>query len=206
MSFDSYTSFKASLESYADNDDVAAVSDVLIAAAHARLNRSVRIEEMVVIATAETIGGDAWLGKPPGYRGARRLKATYGNGQVTGLDYTTLANMDDTTDYNQQGRPVVYTVLGDRIRLGPIPNAVITVEIAYYKEVETLSATVTTNAFLTQCPDLLLYACLTEAGIWMRDPEMQAVWENQYANRLAEVIAEVEEGSFPDGALAMVAQ
>jgi len=205
MSFANYADFKVALLSYADNDDVGTVVDTLIDAAHARMNRTVRIEEMVTLATAETVAGSAWLGKPPGYRGARRLKLTYGSGQVLGLDYVPLAKMDDEPAYNAAGVPQVFSVLGDRIRLGPIPNDVLTVEIAYFKEVDTISVTQTTNLFLQRCPDVLLYACLAEAGIWMRDADMEDRWTRQYLSRLAEVTKEYEEGGFPDGQLAMSA-
>lgn len=204
MSFANYSEFVTSLQTFMDNTDANAQTDVFIAMAHARLNRTLRLDDMEVVAEASTVAGDRWVTKPAGYLGMRRLKLNYGSSQVRGLDYVTPGEIDDTPAYNAQGTPAVFTIVNNRIRLGPIPNAVFTLELAYYKAVDTLDATTTTsNAFLTEVPDLLLYACCVEAGVWMRDGEMKQYWQEQYNARMEEVKADDEMGKFPSGQLAM---
>lgn len=203
MSFTNYTTFVAALTSFMDNTDADAQVDTFIDLAHARLNRLVRLDEMETMATASTVGGNRWVTKPTGYMGMRRLKITLGTGRVLGLDYVTPGKMDDTPEYNNQGAPAVFTIVSNRIRLGPIPNGVFELEMAYYANVAVLSGSNTTNIFLAQIPDLLLYACMTEAGIWMRDPEMRTYWSAGFNDRYEETKTNDEMGRFPAGQLAM---
>lgn len=199
---DSYTNFRTAFLSWADNDDVDAQADNMLTLVHARLNRMLKLEEMTTLVTASTTAGSPWVTKPDRYNGMRRLKVNTGT-ETEGLDFLPLGEFDDDISLNAPGRPTNFTILGDRIRLGPIPDGVYTLEMAYWKKQQVLSSIVTTNVFLEQVPDLLLYGCLVEAEPWLRDNEMFVLWEARYKTALQEVMKDTEGEAFPDGQLAM---
>lgn len=202
MSFDTYANFVIEFTSWVDNDDAAAKATSFIELAQSHLNRELKLEDMVVLAEAETAAGDAWLPKPTGFQGMRRLKLGTGD-QTEGLDYVTPAEMDDYSSNNIGGRPRVFTLLGNRIRLGPIPDAAYYVEMAYYRAVTPISTTVASNIFLEQAPKLLLAATLAEAYEWLRDESERAYWAGKRDALIQEHNTDADEGRFPDGQLAM---
>lgn len=202
MSFANYTDFKAAFESWADNDDMLARSDDFIALGHARLNRVLQLPSMLVTATAVTVAGEQWVSKPTDLLSMLRLALNTGSA-TRGLDFTPPADLDDTSCYNQEGVPEVYTFLGDRIRLGPVPNGVYTLTMTYYAKVATLSGAVPSNTFLVSTPDLLLYACLMEVTPWLKDTEMALAWNAKYQQALEEVQSDAEEERFSHGQLQM---
>ena len=199
---DNYANFVTVFQSWADNDDVNAQVDYMLTLVHARLNRLLKLEEQTTLVTASTVAGDAWVAKPDRYNGMRRLKIDTGTSTL-GLDFKPLAEFDDDIGLNSSGKPNSFTVLGDRIRLGPIPDGAYTLEMAYWKKQQVLSSPVTTNVFLEQVPDLLLYGCLVEAEPWLKDNEMFALWEARYQKALTEVAADTAEEAFPSGQLAV---
>jgi hypothetical protein len=61
------------------------------------------------------------------------------------------------------GQPTVYAVTGGYFRLRPIPDAVYSTKMLYYKKDTTLSTGDTTNLWLTHAPEVLI----SETGIKM---------------------------------------
>lgn len=203
MSFSDYEALKAAVIRWADNADVTARVDDFLALCHTRLNRVLRLEEMTTLAYTTTVVSSPWVVKPDGYMGMRRIKIN--DGKTPALDHRTFAFIDGGVDSDQQGRPRVYAVVADRIRLAPVPNAVFELEVAYYERVPTLSPSVTTNVFLTTVSDLLLYGTLIEAEPYLKDHEMWGIWKDMYQRGLADQNADTEAARFPDGALEMQA-
>jgi hypothetical protein len=77
------------------------------------------------------------------------------------------------------GQPVVYTIVGDAIQLGPTPDAVYTVSLDYYQRFAALSTT-PTNWLLTNHPSVYLFAALAEASGYVFNDERIPTWEAKY--------------------------
>ena len=218
-----YDALKAAIIRWVDNDDITidnpGVVDDFIMLAHIRLNRETDLRQAGVFATFETVAGVKWAPLPQLYSRMRRLKITgFDEGDssappspsealartsVNALTYKPPTFMDMTYSANQQGEPTWYCVMGDRFRLAPIPNAVYTLEAYYVQTVPTLSASQTTNVFLTECSDLLLYASLMEGQAYIKDPERLQTFITAYQAGLAALNLSTQEERFPDGDLAM---
>jgi len=78
------------------------------------------------------------------------------------------------------GKPLDYTILANDFQLAPIPDAVYTVKLLYYSAPTFLSDSTSSNAFLANCPDVLLYGSLLEAAPYLMDDARIAVWGSLY--------------------------
>ena len=86
------------------------------------------------------------------------------------------------------GTPEFYGLDGvNKIRLYPMPNAVVPVEIVYIPEIEALSATNQTNWLLEKMPSVYLYGALVAAKEYMQDANYVQVVE-MYKQSVAQLI------------------
>lgn len=215
MSFENYSAFRTALLSWADNPEIAPVLDDVIALAHVRLNRDVHLEENSELAYYQTTVGSPWVIKPQLYNGMRRFKV---NGtldaegvlsdnssgtQTWALTFQPFTRIDDCPGANALGAPKWYAVASDRFRLAPIPDAVYQIEVVYWQTVPTLTSLVTSNVFLEQCSDLLLYAALIEANMFLKNPERADLFRTAYEVGLSNLTDDTESVMFPDGDIAM---
>lgn len=86
----------------------------------------------------------------------------------------------DVMLYNQAGRPIKYSHIGDSFYFGPVPDQTYTVQLAYYKALPVLSSSTTTNWFTDNNPELLLYAALVEALLFLKDDQRAQYWEARF--------------------------
>jgi len=204
MAFADYDALSQAIIRWADNEDVTERVGDFIALCHDRLNRHLRLEDMTVLAYIDTEVGNPWVPKPHRYLGMRRLKIN--DQRPPALTFKPLSRIDDDVGAAQQGRPRWYAVLGDRIRLAPVPEAAFQLETAYYQRVLTLDGTnVTNNVFLEQVSDLLLFGSLLEAESYLKDHEMWGTWVTKYAEIKQDVDVLAEAERFPEGDLAQTA-
>lgn len=78
------------------------------------------------------------------------------------------------------GKPVFFAREGDNVIFGPYPGSSYTVKGRYYKKLDALSDSNTTNWFITNAPDLLRYGALCEAAPYMQNDERIGIWERKY--------------------------
>jgi hypothetical protein len=76
--------------------------------------------------------------------------------------------------------PNFYTIFGDEVRFGPLPDSAYTVELWYYKKLAALSGAV--NSLFTSNPDLYLYGTLAAATPFLKNDARVGLWEAQYAS------------------------
>jgi hypothetical protein len=69
--------------------------------------------------------------------------------------------------------------------VAPFPNAAYTIKLYYYKQLDALSDTNQTNFLTSQAPDLVLFGALAEAAIFLKDTDMESVWERKYMGALS---------------------
>lgn len=119
---------------------------------------------------------------PTRYIQARRIYLN--TSPVTKLDY--LAPMDFWAKYvsTQTGKPRAYTIEGENIVLGPIPDGGYTGKILYYSRFAALSADGDTNWILTGVPGLYLYGTLLEMAILIKDNDDAQKWGALFAETI----------------------
>jgi hypothetical protein len=81
---------------------------------------------------------------------------------------------------DESGLPVFYTVLGDEFEFAPIPDTAYVLEMLYFAKPTPMSDSVSSNVFLANFPDLLLYASLLEAEPYLINDARVATWSDFY--------------------------
>ena len=64
------------------------------------------------------------------------------------------------------------------------PNSATTLQVNYYKKLDTLSDSNTTNTILTNYPELYLYGALAESAPFIMQDERINVWGTLYKEAL----------------------
>lgn len=74
--------------------------------------------------------------------------------------------------------------------VAPSPDAAYPFELAYYARLEPLDSTNQTNWLTFNAPQVLLYACLLEAAIWLKNGDLVAQYQAQYNDQKSAVLQE----------------
>jgi hypothetical protein len=152
--------------------------------AHDRINadcKNIGLEQYVVGAFTE---GDPVITKPARWR--RTLNINYGAGAAFNIrtilklrSYEFLINY--WPDLTELGEPKFYADYGfSHISIVPTPGLAYPFELCYLELPEPLTENNQTNWLTDYAPSLLLYACLLEAVIYLRDDERIAAMNGQY--------------------------
>jgi hypothetical protein len=196
MSFSTYSALQTTIASYLGRTDLTAMIPTFITLAEARLQRELRTRPMLKSATANMVGGDNTIGLPTDFLEMRDL-FTQGNPRMP-VSYMSPSAFTRNARATESGRPVDYSVIGSEMNFAPIPDGNYVLEMLYYAKPTALSDTTTTNVFLVNYPDLLLYGSLAQAEPYLMNDARLATWASLYANTL-ELIATSDDSSEYNG-------
>lgn len=87
------------------------------------------------------------------------------------LDYLTPEQIDQRDMGSSTGKPLAYSIVGDKFQFAPSPDAAYTGEIVYLKKYTAFSSDADTNWLLTNHPFLYLYGSLVKANEFIKDTE-----------------------------------
>ena len=184
MALDTFDNLKTAIASYLNRSDLTANLADFIRLTEARLNRELRVREMVNTDTSiTTVSGTQSYTLPTGY-----LEATTVIFQSD--PYCTLRFISNTDFYNKyndsqsKGKPQFFTIVGTDILLGRAPDSATTLQINFYKTLSALSDSNSTNTILTNYPELYLYGSLAEAAPFIMQDERINTWGNLYKEAL----------------------
>ena len=185
MAITTYSNLKTTIASYLNREDLTAYLGDFISLAESRLNRELRVREMVNIDTStNTVAGTQSYDLPTGYIEATTV--IFQSDPFTTLRF--MANSDFYNRYNESessGTPQYFTVVGTKILLGMQPDSATTLQINYYKKLTALSDSNATNDILTNYPELYLYASLAESSPFLMQDERLQVWAGLYKEALS---------------------
>jgi hypothetical protein len=194
MSITNYTDLKATIASYLARSDLTTQIPDFIQLAETRLRRELRIRQMLKVVTTATVAGDSTVELPSDYLQMRDLHMN--TNPVQTLGYQSPSNFYRNTNAAISGVPVQYTVLAQEFQFAPIPDGVYTLQMIYYATPPYLTTSNTSNVFLANCPDLLLYGALGEAESYlMNDPRLQT-WAALYDRSLTALTVSDDSGEF----------
>jgi hypothetical protein len=178
MALSSYSELKSTVASYLARNDLTAVIPDFIRLAEERLRRDLRIRQMLVVATADTTGGDSTVGLPTDFLEMRDIHVNLN--PVVQLSYKAPNAFYSSGKSTLSGKPTDYTVLAAEFQLAPIPDAAYTLQMLYYAKPALLSDSNASNVFLANCPDALLYAALGEAEPYLMNDARLQTWAALY--------------------------
>jgi hypothetical protein len=178
MAYTNYTDLQASVASYLGRSDLSAVIPDFIRFAELRLARDIRTRKMLKSATANMVAGDERLSLPTDFLEVRNLY-TQGNPRMP-VTYMSPSAFTRDARADESGLPVFYTVLASEFQFAPQPDTAYVLEILYYAQPAVLSGSNSSNVFLANYPDALLYGSLIEAEPYLINDARSGTWATLY--------------------------
>lgn len=201
MAFTSYSDLKTTIANYLARSDLTSVIPDFIRLAEERLRRDLRSRQMLVVATADTVGGDSTVGLPTDFLEMRDIHIN--TNPIASLSYEAPNAFYSNTRATQSGLPTTYTVLASELQFSPIPDGVYTAQMLYYAKPPLLSDSNASNVFLANFPDALLYAALGEAEPYLMNDARLQVWASLYDRAIASISAADQSSEYSGQPMAM---
>ena len=201
MAITTYSDLKTSVANYLARSDLTSQIPDFIQFAEIQLRRELRIRQMLSSATLTTTGGTATVNLPSDFL---ELKNIYVDGDPTWtLTYLTPSTLVRNGRTYEAGKPLYYTILASQVKFGPTPDTTYSVPLLYYAAPAFLSDSNTSNVFLANCPDLLLYGSLAEAEPYLMNDARLATWQAMYDRGLLGLRESDDRGEFSASPLTM---
>ena len=186
MAISPFAELKTATANWLDRSDLTDRIPEFIALAEARFNRILRIRDMETVSTAiSTSAGTREYSLPTGFVQMKEFHLT--TDPLTPLAYITPEMMTRIWAGSGRGKPEVFTIIADNVRLGPNPDAVYTTSMLYYKTFTALSDSATTNDMLTNNPDVYLYGTLLEAEPFIMNDQRVQLWGMAFEKAIGDI-------------------
>lgn len=194
MSFTSYAELQTTIANYLARSDLTTQIPDFIRLAETRLRRDLRIREMLSSTTISTVANDEAVSLPSDFLEARDF-VVVGN-PVQPLSYLSPSLFNRNARSSEIGKPTDYTILSTTFQLAPVPDSVYTLKLLYFAKPEFLSSSNSSNAFLVNCPDLLLYGSLMEAEPYLMNDARLQTWAAMFTRGLASLTVSDQQGQY----------
>ncbi len=205
MALTTYALLKTTIANYLNRTDLTSYLGDFITLTESRLNRELRVREMVnTDTTTTTVAGTQSYSLPSGFLEASAV--IYQSNPYRTLRF--MANGDFYRQYNvtqTSGLPTFFTIVGEKILLGVAPDSAETLQIDFYKTLTPLSESNTTNTILTNYPELYLYGALAESSPFLMQDERLNTWAGLYKEALANANLSSQKGSITSSPMQMSA-
>jgi hypothetical protein len=201
MAITTYSDLQTTIASYLARSDLTAQIPDFIRLAETRLRRDLRIRQMMSAATTSTTGGDATVALPSDFLEVRDLVVQ--TNPVRPVNYISPSVFSRNARVTESGVPLDYTILATEFKFAPVPDTNYTIEIVYYATPPFLTDSNSSNVFLANCPDLLLYAALGEAEPYLMNDARIQVWAAMYDRGLASLNTSDESAQYSGVPLTM---
>jgi len=201
MSFTSYSDLQTTIAGYLARSDLTTQIPDFIRLAETRLRRDLRIRQMLKSVTTSTVAADSTVELPSDFLEVRDLVINGSPPQP--LNYASPSAFSRNTRTWESGKPLDYTVLANDFQLAPVPDAVYTVKMLYFAAPTFLSDTNTSNVFLANTPDVLLYGALLEAEPYLMNDARINTWGTMFDRALASITRSDEQGQYSGVPLAI---
>lgn len=175
-----YSGLKASVASWLKRSDLTSSIPDLVALAEARIARDLRLRAQITFGTLTTTGGVEYVALPSDFLEIENI--TLVSDVDRALTYETPEQLDVRFPRGgTEAKPAAYSILGDRIYFGPVPDAAYTIQFTYYARFTALSADADTNWLLAKHPSVYLFAVLAEAAPFLLDDARAPTFEAKYS-------------------------
>ena len=197
MALTTYSELQAAIADWLDRDDLTTQIQDFITLCESRIARTLRSRAMVKRVTTNM--QTQYILLPADFLEMRNVQLNTSPKQR--LEYVTPEHLDSIYAGNTTGKPRVYTVIGDELQVGPAPDGVYEIEIAYMYKLPPLSSSNTSNWFLEYAPDIYLYGSLIEAEPFTADDERVMLWKQLYDEAVMRLNDQEERGRYSGSAL-----
>jgi hypothetical protein len=181
----SYDSLVADIINYSERTDADFVATIPTIISLAENSIAAELKALLQLNVVETTLAQlqSVLNKPARWRKTVSMKI---NGEpilLRSQDYVAQMQAESAN-----GKPLYYSDYDySNWNFAPIPDQQYPVEIIYYSLVQPLDTTNQQNLFTATVPQLMLYACMYHAQIFLKALDKIAVWKGYYQDALASI-------------------
>ncbi len=185
MSIATFSELSTAVANYLARSDLTDQIPDFIRFAELRLRRELRIRQMLKSVTTTTTSGDGTVEIPSDFLEARDFYVTGNPPQP--LSFLSPSVFIRNTDSHVRGKPLnVYTL-----------------QLLYYSAPTFLSSGNSSNAFMANAPDALLYAALLEAEPYIMNDARIQTWATMYQRAIDTLTRSDETAQYSGVPLAM---
>lgn len=201
MSIATYSELKTAVANYLARTDLTDQISDFIRFAELRLRRELRIRQMLKSVTTATVGGISTVALPSDFIEIRDLILL--TNPVQPLTYSSPSIFSRNARVTEGGKPLDYTILASEFQLAAVPDSAYTVKMLYYAAPEFLSDTNSSNAFIANAPDAMLYASLIEAEPYLMNDQRVNTWGSMYDRAISTLTKSDESAQYSGVPLSM---
>ena len=177
-----YDWLKASVLSWSHRKDLAPQVPDFVIMAEERMSADIEARGIDAVFQIETVTGEPSILLPPEVVTVRSI----GVPKERPLDFLAPEAFNSRYGDGQSSTPRNYTIIGDLVFLGPIPDAEYDLQISARMTVPPLAdASGGVNWLIARNPSLYLAATMVEAMVFVRDDDGLALWNGKYQTALA---------------------
>lgn len=194
MALGTYAQLKSSVEVWSKRQDVKDKIDDFIDLCETEIYSSsiepLRVRSMVQLETSATSTSVRTLALPTGFLETRKFDLTVSN-QRYNIEYLT-----PSAQFIREGTgsPRNYTIT-DQIEFDIVPDLAYVTNHSYYGKLAALSDSNTTNAILTDYPNVYLYGSLMVLYQWAENAEEYAKYQNLFIQAISGANTQDEQGN-----------
>lgn len=96
----------------------------------------------------------------------------------------------------QVGVPAHAAIVDGKARYAPVPNGTFTTQMTYWRKVDVLSGSNTTNWLLEDHPDIYIYGALVHTAPYLKDDPRLQVWSSLLEKGISELDQATEDEMF----------
>ena len=190
-----YASLTQDIQDFAENDDSEFTGEIdgFILRAEEKLFREAAFLPVFRAENTGTLSAStATLTMPSGKRTIRSFSITVSSSEVFLQQRTDTYLQDMYPNSSTTGQPKYYAEKdASTLLLGPTPNSNYAYTIRARELPTGLSSGNTTTWLSNNVEDVLLYACMIEASLFLKHPDAVAGWTAQYAQGLQSLQGEM---------------
>jgi hypothetical protein len=201
MAISTYSDLKTAVADYLARSDLTSKIPDFITFAENRLRRDLRIRQMLKLVNAAMTANDSTLSLPSDFLEMRDIHLN--TTPNSALEYLSPNIFYRNADATNTGIPKRYTLLASDFQFAPIPDSAYNVRMLYYAAPAYLSDSNTSNVFLANCADALLYASLGEAEPYIMNDERLNTWAALYQRAIDTINASDDRGEYAGVPLTM---
>lgn len=199
MAIATYSDLQTAIADFLARTDLTAQIPDFIKLAESRMSRELETRSQEKRVQAVLTSGNEYISLPVDLRETREVKLN--TSPLTVLQYKSPSQLDSDFSTSGQGKPLAYSVVGDELKLRPVPDTAYTAEIIYIGDITPLSSTNTTNNILTRHPDAYLSGSLVEAYTYLMDEQRAQVYDQKFSRCIEEIRKDEQRAHYGTGTL-----
>lgn len=199
MAIATYSDLQTAVANFLARTDLTAQIPDFIKLAESRMSRELETRSQEKRVRATLTSGNEYISLPVDLREVREVKLN--TAPLTVLQYKSPSQLDSDFSTTGLGKPIAYSVVGDELKLRPVPDTGYVAEIIYIGDITPLSATTATNNILTRHPDAYLSGSLVEAYTYLMDEQRAQVYDQKFSRCIEEIRKDEQRAHYGTGTL-----